>query len=687
MKKEYIFQQLIVSILLLFSITINAQSIVINEIVTDPQSDWSSNNFNGTPSSGTISQGVDEYVELYIKTNGLDLTGWTIELNDSSPVTGDLTDSGAFSVSNYVTSGTGSFTNTQNGDFLVLGNVDGAGSMTNSISILLKDNTGTLIDSVTLGGDSGEAFSGNASTIGDEAVFRMPNGTDTNNNESDFSKGVSSLGTSNLTHFCWDGSLNTDWANTSNWATGELPGSDNNVFIPDVENKPIINSSSHAVIQDLDVSTAGLTINDGSLLVNGSSTGNITYTRNLTTSNWYLIGAPLNGVTFNDSYVSSNSIDSGTNNNLGIASYNTTNDSWDYLQVGETINPTAGQGFAIKRTAAGLIQFSGTLRTEDVVINLNQGGNGNYNLISNPYTSSISSASFLQDNSDQLASETLWVWNESTGTYQAKVTGENFILAPTQGFFVRGNGNNSVTIKKSYQTNGGVFQKSEVYLISMTASDGIQERSLKFYFTDDATKGFDNGWDGELFTGQPQDFVIASALLANDNGDSFQIQGLPKSDINSIKIPILLTAKKGQEITFSINSNIPEEIEVYLEDTETDNFIRLDETGSFYQISVTEDLNGKGRFYLHTNLGTLSSSNSQIGTPSLFYTNGKLKWKELSNGIYNLKIVNLLGKEILSLKNINSTQATVPINNFKKGLYIVTMYSNKEKITRKIMIE
>ena len=687
MKKEHIFQKLIVGVLLLYSITMHAQSVVINEIVTDPQSDWSSNSFNGTAGSGAVSQGVDEYIELYIKTDGVDLTNWTIELNDSSPVTGDLTNSGAFSISNYISSNSGTFNSTKSGDFLVLGNVDGAGSMNNSITILLKDNTGTIIDSIILGGGSGEAFSGNSSTIGDEAVYRMPNGTDTNNHETDFSKGVSSLGTANLTHFYWDGSLNTDWANTSNWATGELPGSDDNVFIPNVENKPVIHSSTHAVIQDLDVTSSSLTINDGSLRVHGVSNGNLTYTRNLATSNWYLIGTPLHGITFNDSYIASNAIDSGTDNNLGIASYDTTLDNWDYLQVGETINPIASQGFAIKRSSSGLIEFSGTVRTEDVMINLNQGGNGSYNLISNPYTSSISSASFLQDNSDELISQTLWVWNESTGAYQAKVAGENFVIAPTQGFFVRANGTNAVTIKKSYQTNGGVFQKSEMYSISMTASDGNQERFLQIYFTDDATKGFDNGWDGELFAGQAQDFSIATSLLEDDNEGSFQIQGLPKGDINSIKIPILVSAKKGQEITFSINSNIPDDIEVYLEDTNTDNFIRLDETGSFYRISLTDDLYGKGRFYLHTKAGTLSSSANPIDTSYVIYSNGNLKWNGLSEGNWNLTITDVLGKEIIAKKGIKSPKGIVRINTLKKGVYIVSMHSNKEKITRKIMIE
>ena len=61
--------------------------VVINEVVTDPQTDWSSHNFSGVPGGGAVSA-ADEFVELYIKTAGLDLAGWTIALNDGSPSSG-----------------------------------------------------------------------------------------------------------------------------------------------------------------------------------------------------------------------------------------------------------------------------------------------------------------------------------------------------------------------------------------------------------------------------------------------------------------------------------------------------------------------------------------------------------------------------------------------------------------------
>ncbi|MFB2968826.1 DUF4347 domain-containing protein, partial [Aerosakkonema sp. BLCC-F183] len=169
-------------------------AVLINEIVTDPQQDWSTNNFNGTPGGGTISQGVDEWVELYIAKDGLNLTGATIHLLDGTPVTGTLIAGGAFQKSNYIGSGGGSFTNTKTGDYLVMGNVSSSGQMSNSITIVLKDPGGAVIDQVQLGGG---APNGAATAIGDQAVARVPNATDTDNDASDFRKQAATLGYSN----------------------------------------------------------------------------------------------------------------------------------------------------------------------------------------------------------------------------------------------------------------------------------------------------------------------------------------------------------------------------------------------------------------------------------------------------------------------------------------------------------
>jgi DNA/RNA endonuclease YhcR with UshA esterase domain len=183
-----------------------AGAVLINEIVTDPQQDWSSTNFSGVIGNATVSQGVDEFIELLIQSPGLNLTGWTIELLDESDVIGDLTDRGAFQVSNY--SGTGSFTATAAGDYLILGNVTGSSQMSNDILIVLKDNNGAIIDQVELGSDpaqdgpsdgapDGTDRGGAANNSADEAVFRYPHGADTDDDVADFVAGKVTLGGNN----------------------------------------------------------------------------------------------------------------------------------------------------------------------------------------------------------------------------------------------------------------------------------------------------------------------------------------------------------------------------------------------------------------------------------------------------------------------------------------------------------
>lgn len=173
--------------------TANAGAVLINEMVTDPQQDWSGSDFNHPPGNGTVSQGVDEWVELYIVVEGLDLSGWQIELLDGTDVRGDLTAGGAFQTVRYI--GSGQFERTAAGDYLILGNVAGSEAMNNEGTIRLLDNNGAVIDEVILG--QGSAPSGNASGPENEAVARQPNGHDSDNHGADFRSGPATLGRSN----------------------------------------------------------------------------------------------------------------------------------------------------------------------------------------------------------------------------------------------------------------------------------------------------------------------------------------------------------------------------------------------------------------------------------------------------------------------------------------------------------
>ena len=188
-------------------------SVVINEVITDPQQDWSSGGFDGAPGGGAVST-ADEVVELYIKTAGLDLSDWTIELQDGSPTSGGLGAGGAFAVARY--SGAGNPANTSAGAYLVLGDPS-SGSLNNTLLIVLKDGDGQVIDQVQLGADG--APDGNASGPDDEAVGRLPNGQDSNADSADFDHQPASLGRNNDSGHPPPGATDTPTATP----TGMLP--------------------------------------------------------------------------------------------------------------------------------------------------------------------------------------------------------------------------------------------------------------------------------------------------------------------------------------------------------------------------------------------------------------------------------------------------------------------------------
>ena len=63
------------------------------------------------------------------------------------------------------------------------------------------------------------------------------------------------------------------------------------------------------------------------------------------------------------------------------------------------------------------------------------------------------------------------------------------------------------------------------------------------------------------------------------------------------------------------------DIKVFLEDRNTNTFTRLDEANATYKVTLTEALDGVGRFYIHTTQSALSIDNVALTGVSIFKTN------------------------------------------------------------------
>jgi hypothetical protein len=156
---------------------------VINEIVADPQRDWNdtagaTTPFDGTPGTGTVS-GADEWIELFNASGAIvDLSGWTLVMTDGTPATEPIgTGEAVLSFS-----AGGALAAFQANEYLVIGNPKG--DLNNTVTVELRDATGRLVDRLALGGDGGGP-SGNATGSDDEAIARVPDATDSDDDAAD----------------------------------------------------------------------------------------------------------------------------------------------------------------------------------------------------------------------------------------------------------------------------------------------------------------------------------------------------------------------------------------------------------------------------------------------------------------------------------------------------------------------
>ena len=449
--------------------------------------------------------------------------------------------------------------------------------------------------------------------------------------------------------------------------------------------------------QDASDAESGIMYTGSSLIVNGTSSANITYKIYLGSNNWYLVSSPVVGETYDDAYVTANSIASGTQNpnSRGIAPYVTTDDSWDYMQAGETTSFSTGTGYSVKRTSTGNVSFTGTINVDDDGIDVVLSSAGNrFNLLGNPYTSHIASATFLTGEAAISDTKTLWVWNQGSGSgaYEVKTLGDPMVIAPAQGFFVKANaaGGTFNFDEDNQASSGGTFQRTdtrpEIYL---TISDQTDAREAKIYYIEDMTTGFDVGYEGELFNGVSNPLAIYTHLVTDSEGKNYQVQSLPNNDFENIIIPVGINAEAGTSITIdAATNNFPSGINIYLEDKQDNSFTLL-EADSNFSFTPENNLDGIGRFYLHTTSGVLSADDFASNNNISIYTSSKdnLRIAGVQNGTATVRLYNILGKEMLKSSFEGSGVNDIKVNAIPVGIYIVKLTTENGTLNRKIIIQ
>ena len=657
------------------TVTINDDDlpIVINEIHADPDS--TNGDANG---DGTANTSQDEFVEIYnISGASLDISGWILADGASDRHTFP---NGTIIPANEAIVVFGGGTLVTVPGLVQLASTNALGLNNGGDTVIIKNDSGvTVLTEVYGAAGNNQSIARNVdftgsfvdhSTIVSNPVLFSPGRDNTDN-------------TSFASTVKWTGATDNNWNTTTNWLGGAVPSSSADVVIPaGLTNYPTVSSAT---------TVNSILIESGaSLIANAAFTGNATYKRNLPTTNWYLVASPVSGESVQDLRTNNTFANGSGGGRIGIAPYKNDGTAWNYYTNTSTGTISSGEGLSVKLAASGDINFTGTINSNNINYGVTQATN-NFNLVGNPFTSYINLGTFFTDNAGNLSEQTVWMWNEATNSYDIRMSGTHgsFQIAPGQAFFVSAGSNTDVTFNtanQSHQTTD-TFQKSSRTEISIIANQGKSSKSTDIYYINGTSKGFDNGYDGTIFGGTSSKFTFYSQLVSNNDGRNLAIQSLPLSDIEKTVVPLGLKADSSKEIKFSINAkNLPKNVNVFLEDRIENKFINLLENN--YKVTLDKNLDGIGRFYIHTTALKTVAENSSIENVSIYKSNTNtititgLQTKDASLNVYSI-----LGKKVFQKTFLSNGISSITIPSLAKGIYIFEIKSEIGKTNKKIILE
>ena len=526
---------------------------------------------------------------------------------------------------------------------------------------------------------------------------------------------------------------NGDWNQAGSWTSSSVPNSADDVII---EHTITVTNAvgSQAECNDLTVNS-GSTVNisvekaltvkgnlinnetftvksdasgTGSIIVEGSATGNVTVERFLTKDVWHYISGQTN--------ISGNF--DGLTMGLTPGAGNDQFYRWDESLVNGTtgfwVDILNGNGSGTLMDDEGFVAcrgYAATYVTDDknlslsgvpyvvnktiTITNTSASTNPGANLVGNPFTSTIAANSDAQTTNnfiDQNASvlhdnaQAVYMWNEGIDDYTTinNSSGATYI-APGQGFMVIAkNASGSLAFNVAQRKHGtATFYKntaSNNTNFDLTVVDSQNNKNLTtISFKPEMTLGLDPSYDARKLKGNPN--IALYTRLVQDSGVDFAIQALPTNDIESITIPVGIDVINETTCEFSIKPDVMENYPVYLQDTKENTVTNLKENS--YSTTVNES--GTGRFFLHFRDISDINNNEITNHLNIFAANNNIEIRNNKPIDATINIYNIAGQLITTSQLNNESSTSVNIPNYK-GIAIVSITTSGQTLNKKVII-
>jgi len=135
----------------------------------------------------------------------------------------------------------------------------------------------------------------------------------------------------------------------------------------------------------------------------------------------------------------------------------------------------------------------------------------------------------------------------------------------------------------------------------------------------------------------------------------------------------------------TIAKNLHTDLKIYLEDKKFGTFTLLDNSENTYKFTTDENVNGSGRFFLHTSSEILNTTQEAGNDVILYASNKKIYIKNLSIIDGFITIYNLQGKEVFKNKLIKK-DTEIDVKNLSEGVYIINLQQGSSIFKKKISI-
>ena len=588
----------------------------------------------------------------------------------------------------------------------------------------------------------------------------------------------------------WNGSAGTDWNTASNWTPSGVPTATEGVLIPNTANKPILSSGANALACSINIQSGGvLTINPnytikvtnavtvaagGSMIIeddaslvqvnNVINSGNINYKRtaNIKRDDYVYWSSPVAGF-------SNSAISPGTS--LGyqykwtptIASNTGQFGNWAYANE----SMIAGKGYIVRgpssysssSAANYTATFVGVPNNGNISTPISRGtyntagtystgvsptpgtkDDDNWNLVGNPYPSSIDAIKFLTLNTNIAGFINIWthgtslssanadpfynnyaynyspadyITYNSTGTSSGPIGAFTGAIGGGQGFFVSmlhgsaaatenlnfnntlrtdGSGNpysNTVFFRTSNQNPSAAASNNSSTEVDnlernrlwfdLVSSSGSSVRSLLGYI-ENATDGKDRLFDA--FTNEKLSFNVFSQI----DDELMLIQGrkLPFDINDKVKIGVSIPQDGLYKIALSSVDGLflDKNQNIYLEDKLLNVIFNLKDAPYSFM-----DKKGiiKDRFVIRYTK-TKSDNITEVTNQLTVFDNNILNVESSKLKIKDIIIFDTLGKLLLNKNNVNNTNYQINNLNRTNSLMIVkvTLEDGSEEIRKVI---